>query len=239
MKPGYAERIVAANDRYWREFVECVPWFLAPGETATVRALHPAGHWRPSTPDFDRLFRPLGDLLRAAEITDLVVQGSEHLLFSWNTGGKPCSWLCPAPSASPRVDIHPSHAVLLRSFGGIIERANEPEGTWLLNQNEVLTEREASHDGSFIRDHAWAFDDAGGIPIALPDYYSIAREANGNDTLCHRREGTIVLFAPDHAFEHVTPLPSCPEYTLYTINGANQFADWVNAIARQWITAIG
>ena len=28
-------------------------------------------------------------------------------------------------------------------------------------------------------------------------------------------------------------------YTLYTINGANQFADWVNAIARQWITAIG
>jgi hypothetical protein len=171
-------------------------------------------------------------------IADLVVREHEHLLFTWNPDSEACSWLCAAPSPSPRDDIYPPHAVLLRSFGGIIERANEPDGTWLLNQNEVLTEHEASHDGSFIQDYAWAFDDAGGIPIALPEYYSIAREANGNDTLCHRREGTILLFAPDHAFEHITPLPSCPEYTLYTIDGAHRFADWVNTIARQWITAM-
>jgi len=144
--------------------------------------------------------------------------------------------LCRAPSAEPASNLHPAHATLLRAFGGIVERANEPEGTWLSNQNEVLTEREASNDASFIKeDYAWAFRPTPGrVPIAVRDYYSIAREANGNDTLCHRRDGTILLFAPDHAFRHVTPLAGCPPYTLYTLKGAKRFADWVGVIARQW-----
>ncbi len=45
--------------------------------------------------------------------------------------------------------------------------------------------------------------------------------------------------APDHCFEHLTELEGCPEYTLYTINGAAVFRDWVNAIALQWLAHAG
>src|SRR5258708_6977642 len=113
-------------------------------------------------------------------------------------------WLCLPPTESTPRNIHDEHRELLASFGGIVERFNEPEDTWLLNLNDALTEREASHDGSFVHSYKWAFDDAGlSLPIEPTDYYSIAREANGNATLCHRTSGRVLLFAPDHCFEHL------------------------------------
>jgi len=218
--------------------LEDVSWFLGPREKASVHALRPAGSWSGGA-GFHKLFRALSELLRAAEVTELTVKGEAHVLFTWDGSSNPRSWLCRAPVSEPARTLHPAHATLLRSFGGIVERANEPEDTWLLNQNEVLTEREASYDASFIKDYAWAFRETPGrIPIAVRDHYSIAREANGNDTLCHRRDGTILLFAPDHAFHHVRRLAGCPPYTLYTLNGARRFADWVNVIARQWSDAL-
>ena len=129
---------------------------------------------------------------------------------------------------------------MLQSFGGILERANEPETCWLLNQNEVLTEREAGHDASFLEDYSWAFDCVpGGIPIQLKEYYSIAREANGNETICHRTSGAVLLFAPDHSFTHVKPFAGCPAYTLYTLDGTLSFVDWVNKIAQQLESCLG
>ncbi len=103
-----------------------------------------------------------------------------------------------------------------------------------------LTEREASHDASFIQDYKWAFEDADlTLPIEPSEYYSIAREANGNATLCHRVSGQVLMFAPDHCFDNLTELEGCPEYTLYRINGAATFRDWVNAIAVQWLGHTG
>jgi hypothetical protein len=216
-----------------------VSWFLAPGEEADVHASRSAGAWS-AGPGFEELFPALAELLRAAETTELTVRGAPHVLFTWDAAAaNPRSWLCRGPSSDPPASVLPAHATLLQSFGGIVERANEPAGTWLLNQNEVLTEREASYDASFIESYAWAFRETPGrVPISVTDYYSIAREANGNDTLCHRREGTILLFAPDHAFDHLTPLAGCPPYTLYTREGAERFADWVDIVARQWLRAL-
>jgi hypothetical protein len=129
---------------------------------------------------------------------------------------------------------HRDHRVLLTSFGGIVERSNEPE-SWIINHNDVLTEREAQHDATFIRAYAWAFEEKSGeIPIHLEQFYSIAVEANRNTTLCHRLSGEIVLFAPDHGFDYVEPFPGCPDYTLYRLVGAPRFCDWVNTVARQW-----
>jgi len=153
--------------------------------------------------------------------------------------GAPSSRTSPGSSIQARPNIYPAHATLLRSFGGIVDRANEPEDTWLLNNNEVLTEREASYDSSFIEHYAWAFEETPGhIPIVTGDYYSIAREANGNDTLCHRRDRTVLLFAPDHSFDHVAPLAGCPDYTPYTREGASRFTEWVEVVARQWSSAL-
>ena len=102
--------------------------------------------------------------------------------------------------------------------------------------NDALTGREASHDASFINDYMWKFTNAGvDLPIQPSDYYSIAREANGNTTLCHRTTGHVILFAPDHAFDFVVPFDGCSEYALYNLNGIVTLRDWVDVVARQWL----
>ena len=153
-------------------------------------------------------------------MTPIVLSGKPHQLYSWSqVEGNSCAWLSPSPSANSASQLHPDHRTLLRSFGGIVERTNDP-AWWLLNHNEALTAQEARHDGGFM-------------------FYSIAREANGNTTLCHRVSGEVILFAPDHAFDYVQALPGCAEYTLYRMSGAHSFRDWVNEVARQWHDAIG
>ena len=101
----------------------------------------------------------------------------------------------------------------------------------------MLTESEAQHDASFLKDYSWAFEGVQ-IPIEMPDFYSIARQANGNTTLRHRVSGEVLLFATDHAFNHLTPYAGCPEYTLYRINDAGTFREWVNVVADQWLANV-
>lgn len=224
----------------WSTFLRQVPWHRRLGLHFSVGVTRPAGTWRPVSDAFSELFRPLADLLAAARQTDVAIDGASHLLFSWSRGdGSTCSWLSPAPGLQPPSGVCAPHDLLLRSFGGIVERANEPEEQWLANHEHVLTREEALVDASFILHYAWAFEDAHvSIPIDPSAFYCIASEANGNRTLC-RRDGTqVLLFAPDHSFDHIQPLAGCPAYTLYTIDGASDFTSWVNVVARQWLSAV-
>jgi hypothetical protein len=142
-----------------------------------------------------------------------------------------CDWLSPAPPANPPTSLYADHQTLLASFGGIVERSNEPTW-WILNHNDALTQREASYDSRLIAHDAWW--ESLKIPIDLTQFYSIAQEANGNTTLCHRVSGEVVLYAHDHAFHHVEVLPGCPDYTFYRFVGAGHFKEWVDTISRQW-----
>lgn len=216
----------------WTAFIESVPWFL--DADADVRVSEPRDGLTLPSPVAD-IFPSLANLLAQSLVTPVSVNGIPHQLLAWDAADDyRIGWLCLSPTHDLPNNIHPDHAELLRSFGGVIERFNEPNNTWLLNHNDALTGREASHDASFINDYMWAFNDAGvDVPIQPPDYYSIAREANGNTTLCHRTTGQVLLFAPDHAFDFVVAFDGCPEYTLYTINGIVTLRDWVDAIARQ------
>jgi hypothetical protein len=222
----------------WEQFIEEIPWLLDPGEKPEVGATQPPGSWLPQSVEFVGRFPELARVLQMAHVTPISRSGSRYLLYSW-----PCrprssrSWLSPVPSPAPPSSLHSDHQLVLASFGGIIERSHEPDW-WLLNHDDVLTEREAAQDGNFIRDYVVSDEWPAGIPIAPEQFYSIAREANGNTTLCHRASGEVVLFAPDHAFEHVEVYPGCPEYSLYLLAGAPTFAAWVNTIARQWLETI-
>ena len=140
------------------------------------------------------------------------------------------------PSAEAADNVCRSHRLLLAEFGGVIERFNEPEDTRLLNHNSVLTNHDASFDASFMNDYSSAFN--GNIPIDTSAYYTIARETNGNTTICHRVDCSVLLFAPDHAFNDVTPFNDCPEFTLYNIHDASTFTEWVELIAGQWLRDI-
>jgi len=218
----------------WDAFIDSVPWFLKRGHTAEVsdRRKMPALSDAVAT-----LFPSLAKLFAKAAVTDVSIDNARYELLAWDSvNGDRFGWLCLPPTARPLPNIHDDHKKLLLFFGGIVERFHEPEDTWLLNLNDALTEREAVHDGSFIQQYKWAIDKAGlKLPIEPTKFYSIAREANGNDTLCHRISGQVLMFAPDHSFDHLTELQGCPEYSLYTINGAATFCEWVEAVAAQWL----
>ena len=215
---------------YWQHFLEHLPWFLDRGEIPRVGTPEPPGSWTPHSADFGRLFPDLLPLLRSAIVTPVFVRGLDCRLFTWPSHEGWRSWLSPLPCPDPPASLFRDHQVLLRSFGGIVERANET-CWWVLNHNDALTEREARHDGTFIEA---ACGISLGIAIELDQFYSIAREVNGNTTLCDRRDGAVVLFAQDHAFDHVERYPGCSEYTLYRLPEAPTFSDWVNVVARQW-----
>jgi hypothetical protein len=222
-------------NQQWEEFAKQVPWFPQRGQIAEVGDSQPPGSWESVSADFDLLFPALHRVLRGAFVTPVVVAETRYQLYTWlRRDGASCSWLSPLPSIDPPSSVHPDHQILLRSFGGIVERADEAEW-WIMNHNDVLTEGVAQTDATFIRHYAWAFEEASvEIPIEMEQFYAIAEEANGNTTLCHRLTGEVVLFAPDHAFDYVEPYPRCPEYSLYRLTGAPRFRDWVDTIARQW-----
>ena len=184
-----------------------------------------------------QLFPPLAKLIERATVTDVKIDRVPHKLLGWELrDGKRCGWLCPLPSRKPPKSVCEDHAILLKSFGGIVERFNEFGSSWLLSHNDALTQTEAARDGSFLEYVKWRFEDEGlTLPIEPTEYYSIACEANANITLCHRTTGRVLLFAHDHYFHHVKVLKGCPDMTLYTIRGATTFRQWVNAISRQWL----
>ena len=231
------QTIALMND-HWQSFVDDVPWFIQPAERAVVGPLRPAGDWRLPV-RLEVVFPRLAALLAHAHTSNVSVGRRDYVLFSWETHDGITTWLSPRPSPSSRVDLLPAHSSLLEVFGGIVERSQEPESTWLLNTNESLTADEASHDASFIKaaEGVWA-EVPGGIPIDTTAYYSISREANGNTTLCHRRSGEVLLFAQDHSFDDVDVLEGCPPYTLYRRRGGRTFVEWVETVAEQWMSAI-
>jgi hypothetical protein len=222
----------------WDTFIQSIPWFF--DADANILVSEPrSGLQLPSSVSL--VFPSLAKLLAQSHVTPVSVNDVPYQLLAWDAAdGQRMGWLCLLPDEGIPNNIHPNHTELLHSFGGIIERFNEPDDTWLLNHSDALTAREALHDASFIKEYAWAFNDAGvDLPIRPSEYYSLAREANGNTTLCHRKTGQVLLFASDHAFDFVVPLDGCPEYTLYRINGVVTLGDWVDTIARQWLRHTG
>ena len=218
-------------NREWEAFTAAVPWFTHNRPKARPTGWQPAGSWTPSSSKFEQLFPSLYALLHAATLTAVENGAERFVLFSWWRDEKHFGWLSPEDHGVPE-GIFPDHAVLLQSFRGSVETYNSPD-TWILNHNDVLTANLSGTDATFIEAYGWAFEDIGGIPIDLAHFYSIAEEANGNATLCDRRTGDVLLFAPDHAFDYVTVLEGCPEYSFYRLNGADRFAAWVDTIAKQ------
>jgi hypothetical protein len=217
----------------WEHFREAQPWVIRDGaaidigpQTSASTSLVPA--------QFPRLARLLG----AARATPLTIDGTDHELLTWSipASGDRWHWLCPVGADTPDLDVYPAHRALLREFGGVSERSIDEPITWLMNCNDSLTADAATQSAAFLTDYEWMVENrSGGWPIDLDAYYVICQEANGNTTLCHRVTGDVILFAPDHAFDHVEVLDDCPPYSLYRIPTAPTFVDWVEEVARQWL----
>nr|WP_296068863.1 hypothetical protein [uncultured Actinoplanes sp.] len=219
--------IMAMND--WERFLRQVTWFVQPGQTATPGDARP---WdRPAIPGLP----VLSGLLGSATLTPVSVAGSAYELLAWGPRHDRRGWLCRPARPGATEAVPELHKRFWEVCGGIIESFGAPV-TWWMNQNEVLTaeaERESLADP--LDAYAWIWEHEGlEIPIDPDDYYPAAVEANGNLTLAHRQDGGLLLFAPDHDFDGVTPLAGCPPCSLLTIDRVPDLATWIETCAAVW-----
>ncbi|NUT49551.1 MAG: hypothetical protein HOV94_19920 [Saccharothrix sp.] len=214
--------------RDWEQFVRHVPWFVEPRDVIVVGEEVP---WpRPVLGPLPRL----SALLSTASLTPVSVSGTRYEVIAWGPAGERRGWLC-HPPVTDRVDVHPVHRLFWSVCGGVVERFGEPTGRWT-NQDDVLTARAAeTRVSDVLLDYRWLWDDAGlDLPTDLDDHYAVAVEANGNLTLAHRRTGELLLFAPDHSFDGVTPRAGCPPYSLLTVDDLPDLPSWIERCAGDW-----
>ncbi|WP_239127392.1 hypothetical protein [Asanoa siamensis] len=213
----------------WGRFLREVSWFLRPGEAVEVGA---SRAWTRGAVDG---LPALSSLLAATTVTPVSVGGEPYELLAWGAADERRGWLCRPPQDGDVGAVSGAHESFWKVCGGIVERFGEPD-TWWTNQNEVLTV-EATRVGvaEVLADYAWLWEDNGlTLPVRPEDYYAVAVEANGNLTLAHRTDGRLLLFAPDHAFAHVTPLAGCPPYSLLTLDHVPDLTGWIEQCATAW-----
>lgn len=213
----------------WERFLAEVTWFVRPGEAAVVGA---SRSWSREPAEG---LPELSGLLAEATVTPVVLDGREYELMAWGSRDHRRGWLSLPPESELSEGLAAAHRNFLAACGGIVERFNEP-ATWWNNQNEVLTASAAQDPlAPILEAYAWIWQDDGlTMPINPDDFYVAAVEANGNLTLVDAHSGKLLLFAPDHAFDGVTPLPGCPPYSLMTIDGVPDVGTWIESCAAAW-----
>jgi hypothetical protein len=215
--------------RDWQQFLDQIPWLLQPGETAVVGAETP---WnRGVVADLPEL----SALLRAATVTPVSIADKSYELLAWGPPDSRRGWLTVPPGGERPDQVHRIHTAFWTMCGGIVEWFREPV-SWWNNQNEVLTASAARTPlAKVLADYAWLWENNGpAIPIQSDEYCVVAVEANGNLTIASRETGQLLLFAPDHAFTDVTPLPGCPPYSLLTIDDIPDLGTWIEVCAEAW-----
>jgi hypothetical protein len=216
------------------------------------------GAFKP-TSEFEKRFPLLTKLFNQARATHIVTKPGkltthwgqvydghmppEFYLLRWEDKAEQSTfWVVPPPGV-PKDDadrLVADHQMLLRSFGGIRNQWQD----WATDEGANLL---MNANGAFCEPYI-------NIPLGWNQYYTLLEEeerfennvfddnyvvfavdANGNRSAYHKDDGTVLLYATDHNFNHVTQLSGYPEYTLYTINGCPTFQSWVERVAEQWL----
>lgn len=207
----------------WELFLDEVSWFVSPGQDLVVGG--PRAWVRGSADGLP----VLSTLLAGATVTPVSIDGVEYELLAWSGLDRRRGWLARPPYIGQEA-VAEVHQGFWRVCGGIVERFGEPN-TWWMNHDDVLTPAAVELD---VHEALVGFPWDAGIPIDTCDYYVAAIEANGNLTLVRRTDGRLLLFAPDHAYQGVTPLPGCEPYSLMTIDAAPDLATWIETCAEAW-----
>lgn len=218
----------------WENFLAEVPWFLPVGEAVTVGAERP---WhRGGVAELPELSR----LLEASTVTPIKVRDKQYELIVWGAADKRRGWLTTPPLGSTHLDVHAVQRSYWTLCGGIVEQFGPPV-TWWTNLDQVLTVEAARTPlVQVLDDYRWLWADEGlEMPIDPSAFSVVGIEANGNLTIAHRLSGELLLFAPDHAFDGVTPLPGCPPYSLLTIDAAPDVSSWIEVSAQGWRSGEG
>jgi hypothetical protein len=219
-------------NKYVQAFKNEIYWFIK--EKDVIKILS-EGKFEVND-DFSKLFPKMNNLLKTSILTKLSINKGIYWLIYWENNDKITGWLCNPPEVNIERKISKAHSILLQTFGGIVEQLHIKESL-ISNMNSIFSLKAAENGIGAWKEYfnECCKDDNLKPTINLEDLIVTATEANGNLTLYNINTDEIVLFAPDHCFNYVTCYEQCPEYTFYKINGCNNFVDWVEEIANQWL----
>lgn len=223
---------------------EC-SWFIQQTDSIELTELKPEYEEH-----FINTFPILYQLLLKARVTQLTLRKIEkkkelvnhYRLYAWDTlDGHRAGWLCKIEANASAIMLLPEHQLLIDNMGGILESYwQEPESDKLTdNQNFLFIKSECELMSK--EDRAYYFEiceEEGCQPIDTKSFLAFAVEANGNSTYYDLQTDNVFLFASDHAFDNITSVEGQPEYTFYTIDNVNNFTDYVELLAKQWLAEI-
>lgn len=227
------------TDEIFEVFKQKCGWFVRPGDDVDLKK----GSFTYSE-IFTKAFPCLYKLLSLAVVIDISITRNKaparYKLFSWNGHS---GWLCKLEPAYSAINILPEHQCLLDTMGGIqesyyqtaleLERLTDnQEFMFIQSQCYVGMDEDTYH---FYRIQC---DESGVKPVDTQTLICFAVEANGNQTYYDPATKSVLLFAPDHSFNHVEPLDNQPEYTFYTIDQAENFVAYVETLSRQWLEIV-
>ncbi|RAV22984.1 hypothetical protein DQG23_01925 [Paenibacillus contaminans] len=220
----------------WNDFIKDITWFIKPNDKVTLsESLSGYTAFSLSKTFIDR-YPALSKLLLKARVTNVTVNDDHYQLLGWtNKRGKSFGWLAKPPASEINKPLCKDHRLLLEYFGGITERWHEKNGSWLLNLNSALT-NDAAAEGfqgleTYIDDIC--SDNDSKSTVNPSEYIAFAFEANGNMTLYHKDNSSVIMIAPDHCFDYLHPYEGYPEYTIYRIDDCPDFVAWVETVAKQ------
>lgn len=220
-------------NRYINAFLSDITWFAEESVIDLIKEEEISVPY-----DFTSKFPHLSELLKQAIKIEIVVKKKIYWLICWEKGNIIRGWLCLPPEYKIEKLLPKSYQIVLNVFGGIIESFGlNSENNFLLNMVSVLCLKDAMYGIDDWENYYYSCCEQEGVTpkLDLKKLIVIAREANGNLTLCNSESEEILLFAPDHSLTNVIIYDNCPEYTFYKIRECPTFQIWVEKIALQWM----
>lgn len=208
--------------------------------------------------DFKTTFPLFSKLVSFAEITEVKINDDFYRLFTWRDKNKEkFGWLgdlkkMPIHKRSlyDSKQIYPAsseflkeHILFIENVGGIAALWDGPEDenfmTWGKDFIFSLSScyKFKSQETIYHKDSCWIYETVKN-PLDISKLLCFSQEGNGNMTFYNTETSEIFLLLTDHSYEYVTKLEGHPEYSFYTINGVKTFVEYVELLAKQFLSLL-
>lgn len=192
---------------------------------------------------FEEQFPTMTLLLKKAIAIDMVINSNQRFRqYIWKAKtGNTCGWLSRLEHIVPQDRTYlPEHIMLAQTMGGIVEFWGEENHTLLLNKETTFSLKNSFTGLAGMEDvYVEQCEEEGFTPIDTSVLIGFSLEANGDLSCYNNRTGEVVHFAHDgYSPYNIIRLNRQPEYAFYHIEKAATFAQYVAAIAEEWLQLV-
>jgi len=226
-------------NKYFQAFKNEISWFNYKNEPIEVFEIKKFN----LTKRFEKIFPITAKLINKSIKIGIEFNGISMILFAWEIEEEISGWVCQFDR--PKIELIEEHRILIDNIGGIIESFNGPESMEIngVNYNYTLTQNQDFMFVGSMNSDKLDWEDyylewcakSNCSPMDLSNSVFFTREANGAKYFYDRITKEVKLFSQDNAFRFIEPMENQPERMMYTIKGVNNFEEFVEMTAKQWM----